>query len=234
VIMDGAAMSKSKGNIVEPMPLVEKWGADAIRVTMLFANKPEDDIDWATVSPEGIHDWLGRVWRAVHDAAERDGADPEPLRRVTHGTIKRVTELFERYRFNVVVARLMELTNEIRAALDRGERAGEACRALVQLMAPMAPFIAEELWREVLGGKGSVHRRAWPTFDPDLTREQTVTLVVQVDGKVRDRIEVDPSIGPEEAERLARESANARRAVGERGVAQVIARPPKLVNLVTG
>ena len=233
VIMEGAAMSKSKGNIVEPMPLVERWGADAIRVTMLFANKPEDDIDWATVSPEGVHDWLGRVWRAVHDAAGRDGAGPDPLRRVTHGTIKRVTELFERYRFNVVVARLMELTNEIRATLDRGEPAREAATVLVLMAAPMAPFIAEELWREVLGRDGSVHRQSWPTFDPELAREQTVTLVVQVDGKVRDRIEVDPSIGPEEAERLARESANTRRAVGERGVERVISRPPKLVNLVT-
>jgi leucyl-tRNA synthetase len=234
VIMDGAAMSKSKGNIVEPMPLVERWGADAIRLTMLFANKPEDDIDWATVSPEGVHDWLGRVWRAVHDAAERHGEDPEPLRRTTHRTIKRVTELFERFRFNVVVARLMELTNEIRGALDRGEPAGQAASTLVLMMAPMAPFIAEELWREGLGWRRSVHRQAWPSFDEALAREETVTLVVQVDGRVRDRIEVSPDVSEDEAERLARDSTGARRAVGDREVVRVIARPPKLVNLVTG
>jgi leucyl-tRNA synthetase len=233
VIMDGAAMSKSKGNIVEPMPLVERYGADAIRVTMLFANKPEDDIDWADVSPEGVRSWLDRVWRAVHEAAEREGGDGEELRRFTHRTIRRVTDLYERYRFNVAVARLMELTNQIRAALDRGEPAREAASALVQMVAPMAPFIAEELWRSVLRGGGSVHRSAWPTFDADLAREDTVTLVVQVDGRVRDRLEVPPDVSEEEAERLARESEGARRTIGDRRVARVIARPPKLVNLVT-
>jgi leucyl-tRNA synthetase len=234
VIMKGAKMSKSRGNLVEPMPLVDRWGADTIRVTMLFANKPEDDIDWATVSPEGVHDWLGRVWRAVHDAAERDGQDGGSLRRLTHRTVRTITELYERYRFNVAVAKLMELTNEIRSALDRGEAARTACSTLVLLMAPMAPFIAEELWREVLGGEGSVHRQAWPDFDPDLAREETVIMVVQVDGRVRDRIEVPTDVSQEEAERLARESVNAGRAVGERQVVRVVARPPRLVNLVTG
>ena len=234
VIMEGAKMSKSRGNLVEPMPLVDQWGADTIRVTMLFANKPEDDIDWAAVSPEGVHDWLGRVWRAVHDAVGREGEDGEPLRRVTHRTVRMITELYERFRFNVAVAKLMELTNEIRAALDRGEAARTACSTLVPLMAPLAPFIAEELWREVLRGDGSVHRQAWPAFDPDLAREETVTMVVQVDGRVRDRIEVPTDVSAEEAERLARGSENAGRAVGEREVVRVVARPPRLVNLVTG
>jgi leucyl-tRNA synthetase len=233
VIMDGAAMSKSKGNIVEPMPLVERWGADAVRVTMLFANKPEDDIDWADVSPEGVRSWLDRVWRAVQDAASASGEDAEPLRRFAHRTIRQVTELYERYRFNVAVARLMELTNQIRAALDRGEPAREAATALVQMVAPMAPFIAEELWRTVLDGEGSVHRSDWPAFDPDLAREETVTLVIQVDGRVRDRVEVPPDVTQEEAERLARESERVRRIIGDRQVARVIVRPPKLVNLVT-
>jgi leucyl-tRNA synthetase len=233
VIMDGAAMSKSKGNIVEPMPLVKRYGADAIRVTMLFANKPEDDIDWADVSPDGVRSWLDRVWRAVHEAADREGQDSEPLRRFTHRTIRQVTELYERYRFNVAVARLMELTNQIRAALDRGEPAREAASALVKMVAPMAPFVTEELWRTALGGERSVHRSPWPSFDPDLAREETVTLVVQVDGRVRDRLEVPPDIAEEEAERLARESEGARRSIGDRQVARVIVRPPKLVNLVT-
>jgi leucyl-tRNA synthetase len=233
VIMDGAAMSKSKGNIVEPMPLVERWGADAVRVTMLFANKPEDDIDWADVSPEGVRSWLDRVWRAVQDAASASGEDAEPLRRFAHRTIRQVTELYERYRFNVAVARLMELTNQIRAALDRGEPAREAATALVQMVAPMAPFIAEELWRTVLGSEGSVHRSDWPAFDPDLAREETVTLVIQVDGRVRDRVEVPPDVTEEEAERLARKSERVRRIIGDRQVARVIVRPPKLVNLVT-
>ena len=233
VIMEGAAMSKSKGNIVEPMPLVDKWGADTIRLTMLFANRPEDDIDWADVSPHGVHEWLGRVWRVVHEAVERDGPDPADLKKHTHRRIEQVGELYERFRFNVVVARLMELTNEIRSVLDRGESGREAATAVVLMLAPMAPFITEELWRNVLGGEGSVHMQSWPGFDPELTREDRVTLVVQVDGKVRDTLEVPADVSEEEAERLARESENARRAIGDREVARVIARPPKLVNLVT-
>jgi leucyl-tRNA synthetase len=232
--MGGAAMSKSRGNIVEPMPLVEKWGADTIRVTMLFANKPEDDVDWADVSPEGVRSWLERVWRAVHDSADRDAEEPDSLRRLTHRSIKRVGELYERFRFNVAVARLMELTNEIRKTLGGGGGAREAARALVLMAAPIAPFIAEELWHVPLGEEASVHLQRWPAFDPDLAAEETVTLVVQVDGKVRDTLEVSPDITEEEAERLARESEKARRALGGRDVTRVVARPPRLVNLVAG
>jgi leucyl-tRNA synthetase len=234
VIMGGAAMSKSKGNIVEPMPLVEEYGVDTIRLTMLFANRPEDDIDWADVSPEGVSDWLRRVWRATQEAADRKGSDPDDLRRFTHRSIKRVTELYERYRFNVAVAELMKLTNEIRRSLDAGQPATEASRSLVLLVAPMAPFIAEELWREVLGESESVHRAPWPSYDDELAREERVTLIVQVDGKVRDRVEVSPDLSEDDAERLALESENARRAVGDRQVVRVVARPPRLVNLVTG
>jgi leucyl-tRNA synthetase len=234
VIMGGAAMSKSRGNIVEPMPLVERWGADSIRLTMLFANRPEDDIDWATVSPEGAHDWLGRVWRAVHDAAERGGEDPDELRRFAHRTIKVVTGLFERFRFNVAVARLMELTNEIRRTLDGGRPALESARTLVLLAAPLAPFITEELWRGPLGGTESVHRQSWPAVDEDLAREETVTMVIQVDGRMRDTVKVPSGVAEEEAERLARASERATRAVGGRPVVRVVARPPRLVNLVTG
>jgi leucyl-tRNA synthetase len=233
VIMGGAKMSKSRGNLVEPNLLIERLGADTVRTTMLFANPPEDEIDWADVSPEGTRGWLERVWRAVHDSAERDGVDPEPLRRATHRTIERVTNLYERFRFNVAVARLMELTNEIRTTLDAGQPAREAATALVLMVAPMAPFIAEELWQETLGGKGSVHRQLWPSFDPELVRDETVTLVVQVDGKVRDRIEVRVDASEEVCVRLAQESERARRALGDRQVARIVARPPRLVNLVT-
>jgi leucyl-tRNA synthetase len=145
-----------------------------------------------------------------------------------------VGNLYEGFRFNVAVARLMELTNEIRRTLDAGQPAGEAARVLVLMMAPMTPFIAEELWRGPLGGQGSVHRQPWPLFDPELAREETVTLVIQVDGKVRDRVEVPPDVSEEAAERLARDSERARRAVGDRAITRVISRPPRLVNLVTG
>jgi len=233
VIMQGAKMSKSRGNLVEPAPLIEEWGADTIRVTMLFAGPVEDDIDWATVSPAGVHSWLGRVWRVALAAADQGGEDPEELRRLTHRTIREVTDLYERFRTNVAVARLMELTTEIRRVLDDGGSVRQATEALVLMLAPMAPFITEEIWRGRWGNEESVHREALPSFDPDLAREETVTLVVQVDGKVRDTIEVPADVDEERAVELARASENVRRALDGREVARVVARPPRLVNLVT-
>jgi leucyl-tRNA synthetase len=233
VVYAGAAMSKSRGNIVEPMPLVERLGADTVRVTMLFAGPFEDDVDWAFVSTDGVHRWLRRVWRVVHEAASREGDDPEALRRFTHGTIKTVGELYERFRFNRVVSSLMELTNQIEPALERGEPAREACTVLLQMLAPVAPFISEDLWREALGHPKSVHVSRWPSFDEALAHEDRVTLVVQVDGKIRDRIEVSADLDERQAEEIALGSARVQRALDGRSVQRVIARPPRLVNLVS-
>ncbi|MGH2682942.1 MAG: class I tRNA ligase family protein, partial [Actinomycetota bacterium] len=240
VIYGGASMSKSKGNLVEAMPLVERWGSDTMRLTILFAGPFEDDIDWKLIAPDpnrrpGVNAWLGRVHAAVFDAAEDGpGTEPDELRRLTHRTIKAVTEDLERFKFNVAISKLMVLSNEVRSALDAGHGARDAAEALTLLIAPFAPYLAEELWREALEHDASVHVAAWPEYDPGLTREETVTLVVQVDGKVRDTIEVGPDISEEDAERLARESEKARRALAEREVVRVVVRPPRLVNLVTG
>ena len=237
VIYGGAAMSKSKGNLVEPMPLVERMGADTVRLTMLFAGPFEDDVDWKTVSTEGVHKWLRRVHRAVFDAAEASGdarrEEPLQLQRVTHRTIKGVTEDLERFGFNVAIAKLMVLTNEMTKTLAAGGGARQAAEALALLLAPLGPFLAEELWREALGHDTSVHSESWPVFDPELAREDHVVLVVQVDGKVRDKVDVSPDISESEAERLALESDRVRRVLDGRKVARVIARPPRLVNLVT-
>ena len=239
VIYDGAAMSKSKGNIVEPMPLVERWGADSMRLTMLFAGPFEDDIDWKLIAGEpdrrpGVHAWLGRVFTAVQDAGERgDAPEPDALVRLTHKTVRDVTDDLDRYRFNVAISKLMVLTNEIRSTLDAGGGAAVAGRTLTQLLAPFAPFTSEELWREVLGEGASVHTSTWPTFDPSLTTENTVTMVIQVDGKVRDKVEVAADIDEAAALDIARASERATAAVGDRRVAKEIVRAPKLVNLVT-
>ncbi|MFN2590424.1 MAG: leucine--tRNA ligase [Actinomycetota bacterium] len=238
VIYGGASMSKSRGNLVEPMPLVERWGADTMRLTMLFAGPFEDDIDWALIAPDpdrppGVYGWLGRVHRAMTEAAAVDGPQPDELTRLMHRTIAAVTSDMERYRFNVAVSKLMVLTNEIRAVLDDGHGAREAAEALTLMLAPLAPFLAEELWRRPLGHRESVHAQRWPTFDAALAAEDRVVLVVQVDGKVRDRIEVGSAASEDECRDLALASERVTRALDGRSVQRVIVRPPKLVNVVT-
>jgi len=223
------------------MPLVERWGADTMRLIMLFAGPFEDDIDWKLIAGDdpnrrpGVHSWLGRVFGVVDEAAERGTADQESdaLVRLTHRTIQGVTDDMERYRFNTAISKLQVLTNEMRSTLDAGGGALGAARALVQMLAPFAPFAAEELWREVLGETSSVHISSWPTFDPELVVEDTVTMVVQVDGKVRDKLEVPTDIDEAAALELARASENALRAVDDREVVKEIVRVPRLVNLVT-
>jgi len=240
VIYGGASMSKTRGNIVEPMPLVERWGADTVRLIMLFAGPFEDDIDWKLIAGDpdkrpGVTAWLGRAFAAVDEAVARgaDVAEPESLRRLTHRTIKGVAEDLERYRFNTAISKLQVLTNEMRSALDAGGGAMGAAGVLPQLLAPFAPFAAEELWREVLGNRSSVHVSSWPSFDEALAAEDTVTLVVQVDGKVRDKVEVPSDASEEVCLELARASESARRTIAERDIAKEIVRAPKLVNFVT-
>jgi leucyl-tRNA synthetase len=220
VIYGGASMSKTKGNIVEPMPIVERWGADTMRLIMLFAGPFEDDIDWKLIAGDpdrrpGVHQWLGRVFTAVDDAMASDGAEPESLVRLTHKTIKGVTEDLDRFRFNTAISKLQVLTNEIRSTL-----------------APVAPFAAEELWREVIGEGSSVHVSAWPVYDPALAADDTVTMVVQVNGKVRDKIEVPADIAEADAEATALASERVARVLDGGEVVKTIVRAPKLVNFV--
>jgi len=242
VIYKGAALSKSRGNVVEPLPLIERWGADSIRLAMMFAAPVEDDVDWATVSVSGVHKWLGRVWRAVHEAASASGGDgtsaePETLRRLTHRTVKAVTTDYDRFGFNVAIAKLMTLTNELQRTMDdgaRGDTVRDAAEKLVLMLAPIAPHIADELWQEVLGGSGNVVTMTrWPAWDEELAREDTVILVIMVDGKVRDRITVDADASEDECREAALASLRARAALDGREIANVIVRAPRLVNLVT-
>jgi leucyl-tRNA synthetase len=240
VIYDGASMSKSKGNIVEPMPIVERWGADTMRLILLFAGPFEDDIDWKLIAGDdpnkrpGVHAWLGRVFAVVGDAVERGlaAAESEPLVRLAHRTVKGVTDDLDRFRFNTAISKLQVLSNEMRSALDAGEGAFGSARVVTLMLAPLAPYAAEELWREVLGETGSVHLAAWPSFDPALVTEETVTMVVQVNGKVRDKIEVAADANEETCLELARASAGALRAIGDARVVKEIVRAPKLVNFV--
>ncbi len=240
VIMAGSKMSKSRGNLVNLQDELAAHGTDAVRVTMLFAGPPEEDIDWADVSPTGALKWLSRVWRLageIGSAPEVDEAEDPPLRRTTHATIAEVSRLVEHHRFNVAIARLMELTNTLRKSVDAGHlgapSVNEAMAALTTMLAVFAPYTAEECWSR-LGHAPSVHQQSWPVHDPELSVAQQVTCVVQVNGKLRDRIEVAPDIEEAPLRELALATEGAQRAIAGATVRTVVVRPPKLVNIVLG
>jgi leucyl-tRNA synthetase len=241
VINQGRAMSKSLGNGVDLGEQLAAHGVDAIRLTMIFASPPADDIDWADVRPEASVKFLGRVWRLAAEVGTAAPATPLEdgdleLRRVTHRTIDEVTRLVEARRLNVAVARLMELVSAARRAIDSGPGAAdpavrEAAETLIVLLSLFAPYTAEECW-ELLGHEPSVATAGWPTADPALLVQDLVTCVVQVGGKVRDRLEVPPGIGDDELRGLALAAPGASRALAGRDVRTVIVRAPKLVNIV--
>jgi leucyl-tRNA synthetase len=241
VINQGKAMSKSLGNGVDLGVQLAAHGVDAIRLTMLFASPPEDDIDWADVRPEASVKFLGRAIRVAAEAGQMPAAghpadgDTE-LRRVTHKTIEEVTRLVESARLNVAVARLMELATAARRAIDAGPGPGdpavrEAAETLAILLSLFAPYTAEECW-ELLGHEPSVAMAGWPQADQALLVQEQVTCVVQVNGKVRDRLEVPPGIGENELRTLALAAPGVVRALDGRDVSKVIVRAPKLVNIV--
>ena len=251
VINQGKAMSMSLGNGVDLGEQLAAHGVDAIRLTMLFASPPEDDIDWADVRPEAAVKFLGRVARIAAEAgaaspaaatgsqeraAAAAAAGDVALRRATHRTIDEVTRLVEGARLNVAVARLMELASAARRAIDSGPGAAdpavrEAAETLAVLLSLFAPYTAEESW-ELLGHEPSVAMAGWPSADPALLVQDQVTCVVQVNGKVRDRLEVPPEIGQDALRELALAAPGIIRALGGRGIKTVIVRAPKLVNIV--
>ncbi|AQZ69864.1 leucine--tRNA ligase [[Actinomadura] parvosata subsp. kistnae] len=239
VINGGKAMSKSLGNGVDLGQQIDDFGVDAVRLTMVFAGPPEDDIDWADVSPAASQKFLARALRVMSEVTSEpgvafDGGDTE-LRKVTHHTIDEATKLIESQRFNVAVARMMELTSATRKAIDSGPGPAdpavrEAAETLAVLLSLVAPYTAEEGW-ERLGRTGSVAFAGWPVADPALLVQESVTCVVQVAGKVRDRLEVSPDISEDELRALA--LASEKIAPYVQGMPRkVIVRAPKLVNIV--
>ena len=241
VINQGRSMSKSLGNGVDLGEQLAAHGVNAIRLTMVFASPPEDDIDWADMNPEASVKFLGRVWRLAGEAGAADtgpGAGDTELRKVTHRTIDEVTRLVGSWRLNVAVARLMELASAARRAIDSGPGAGdpavrEAAETLAVLLSIFAPYTAEECWA-LLGHEPSVAQAGWPSADPALLVQDLVTCVVQVNGKVRDRLEVPPGIGEDELRELALAAPGVTRALAGADVRAVIVRAPRLVNVVPG
>jgi leucyl-tRNA synthetase len=244
VIMSGSSMSKSRGNLVRLQDELAAYGPDAVRLTMLFAGPPEDDIDWADVSPAGSVKWLSRVWRLATDVGDAgQGSDPTTgdveLRTAVHKLIADATEQCEHHRFNVAIARLMELTSALRKAVDNDDLSAPATAAavregaegLARMLSIFAPFAAEEVW-ELLGNAPSVVSAGWPTVDPALLVEDTATCVVQVAGKLRDKFEVPVGIDEDELRERALASEAVQRTLAGRPVRNVIVRPPRLVNVV--
>ncbi|GAB2984126.1 leucine--tRNA ligase [Nocardioides montaniterrae] len=240
VINAGRKMSKSLGNGIDLGEQIDKFGVDAVRLTLVFASPPEDNIDWADVSPQGSAKFLARAWRLAGDVTSApgiafDGGDTA-LRRTTARTIADAEQLVESYRFNVVVARTMELVNATRKAIDSGcgpadPAVREATEAVAILLSLVAPYTAEEMWAQ-LGHEPSVAQAPWPTVDPALLVEESVTAVVQIQGKVKGRLEVAPDISAADLEALALADEAVVKAIDGRPVRKVIVRAPKLVNIV--
>jgi leucyl-tRNA synthetase len=230
IVFKGRKMSKSRGNVQTPDAYVERYGADTLRLFMMFMGPWVDGADWDASGIEGVHRFLRRIW-------EMGRADPEPagprdadVDRAVHRTIAKVTEDLQTYSFNTAVAAMMELSNVLQRA--SGPSRNEGVSTLLLLLAPFAPYMTEELW-ERRGGRDSVHRQAWPTFDPTIAAAQEVTLVVQIDGKVRDRVTAAAGITQQAAEKLAIASPKVTAALDGREPERTIFVPDRLVNFVT-
>ncbi len=247
ITLDGSKMSKSKGNLIEPEHYFQSVGADSLRLFHLFVGPPADDFEWSTQSDqmmEGCHRFLGRVWRLATDGVERVTlVDREPtaadmeLEKATHRLIDRMTRDYDRWSYNTGVAAAMEFVNTVYRHVQAPEGARRATvdfsiDALLLLLAPMAPHITAELWERRHPDDASVHEQSWPTADPALVQVDRVTMVVQVNGKLRDRFDVDPGISEAEATALALAAPKVVEALADREPTKVIIRPPRLVNVV--
>ena len=240
VLNGGRAMSKSLGNGVDLREQLDEFGVDAVRLTMVFASPPEDDVDWADVSPQGAQKFLARAWRLTQDVTSAPGsaasAGDRSVRRAAHRAVHDSAQLLDAGKFNVVIAKTMELVNVVRKAIDSGcgpadPAVREAAEAVAVLLSLVAPYTAEDMWA-ALGHDGSVVVAGWPQVDPELLVDDTVTAVVQIKGKVRDRLEVPADIDEDALRALALASETIRRQLGDAEIRKVIVRAPKLVNIV--
>jgi leucyl-tRNA synthetase len=240
VVMDGSAMSKSRGNLVRLTDELAVHGVDAIRLTLIFAGPPEDDVDWADVSPTGSVRFLARAWRLSGDVTSEPGVDVTSgdlsLRKATHRAVNDVATAIESLRFNVAVARIMELVNAARKAIDSGcgpsdPAVREATEAVAIMLSLMTPYTAEEMWSR-LGHSPTVALAGWPSVDPVLLVEDSVTCILQIKGRIVDRIEVDPNISEDGLREIALANTEVKNALAGASIRTVIVRPPKLVNIV--
>jgi leucyl-tRNA synthetase len=238
IIADKHKMSKSRGNVVNPDGYVNDLGADTVRAYLMFVGPWEHGGEWDDSGISGLYRWLNRAWNLVVTSYQPRSADAEAekaLRRLTHQTIRKVTEDMERLRFNTMIAALMELTNEMAKVRDEGKVSipvwKETLDSLVLMLAPTAPHLAEELWQQ-RGHAYSVHNQEWPKWDEALAKEDEITLVVQVNGKLRDRINVPASISEDAARKLALDSPKVKPHLEGKQVANLVYVPGRLINIV--
>ena len=241
VLMNGSAMSKSRGNLVRLSEQLDEHGVDAVRLTMAFAGPPEDDIDWADVSPAASAKFLARAWRCANDVDSAVGVDfssgDRELRKATHAFLKEFPEQIESFKFNVGVAKIMELVNALRKAIDGGPgpkdpAVREAAEAVAKALSLFAPYTAEDMW-QLLGHQPSVALAGFDDFLPELLVKDSLIAVVQVDGKLRDKFEVSSNISESELEAMAMASEAIQKALAGKTIKNVIVRAPKLVNIAT-
>ena len=248
VLKDGSAMSKSRGNVVSPNEVIQEYGADALRLFVLFAAPPDRDLDWSERGLEGCFRFLNRLWRILRQVQGEN--DPSAsgsrelsqrgraLRRKTHQTIRKVTQDLERMHQNTAIAAIMELLNSVYEYSGHEEQhevglLKEVLEAIALLLSPFAPHFCAEMW-EILGHSESITFTAWPTYDPEWAREEGISIVVQVNGKVRSRFSASPGISKEQMEALALEDEKAKGFIEGKTIRQVIVVPDKLVNIVVG
>jgi leucyl-tRNA synthetase len=237
VLMDGSAMSKSRGNLVKLGDQLDEHGVDAIRITMSFAGPPEDDIDWKDVSPQASAKFLARAWRIAKDVseAEQSGEADRQVRVATHSFLNDFGANIENFKFNVAVAKTMELVNALRKAIDSGCGATnpavrEGAEELAKGLSLFAPYVAEDMWH-ILGYDTPVALAGFGEVEKDLLVQDSVVAVAQVNGKLRDKFEVSVDISDADLEQLAMDSENVKRAIADGEIVKVIVKAPKLVNI---
>jgi leucyl-tRNA synthetase len=249
VLKDGSKMSKSKGNTVDPADLIQKYGADTVRLFVMFAAPPDQSLEWSDQGVQGAYRFINRIWKLVHahinaeipDTTEIESEDPEikKLRLKTHQVLKKVKDDYlRRHSFNTAIAAIMELSNNIPneflladAAADKRKAADEAIKAIILMLSPITPHLSQHLWWQ-LNQDSLIVDAQWPEAKEEMLEEDVMKIVIQVNGKLRSEIDVDPDAQEEEIKKIALEDENTKKHISDSKIKKIIYVPEKLINIV--